>query len=458
MNSANERSLFLLKKAIWVYLLLIIFEGALRKWVLPGLSTPLLVIRDPIALWILFVAWQNGFLPKTIYLTGMIILGALGIITAMLFGHGSLPVAIFGARILMIHFPLLFAIGKILNKEDVLQIGRVLLWISIPMGILIGLQYYSPQSAWVNKSVSGGDGGGGFSGANGFFRPPGTFSFITGNALFFELVAVYVVYFWLHSKLVNIIILSGATVAVLASIPFSISRGLFFTILVIVFFAVIATLKDRKYLGKIITASIVMVIGIALLSQMSTFQTAIDTFLFRFTSANKTEGGIEGTLGDRYFGGMISALAESGEMPFFGYGIGMGTNVGSMLLTGGTSFLISEQEWGRVLGEMGTLMGLGVIFIRLGLCWKMTVNAYKKLSAGDMLPWMLLSLGLLTIPQGQWAQPTNLGFSIMIGGLIIASMRSSTDEHHVQEVSEDDKFINKEDGNNSTLLSVNLKA
>jgi hypothetical protein len=34
----------------WVYFWLIIFEGAIRKWLLPGLSTPLLVIRDPIAM------------------------------------------------------------------------------------------------------------------------------------------------------------------------------------------------------------------------------------------------------------------------------------------------------------------------------------------------------------------------------------------------------------------------
>jgi len=424
MNKIDDHSLLLLKRGIWIYFFLLLFEGALRKWALPSLATPLLVVRDPIALWILFISWQKGFLPKSIYLSGMIGLSILAIITAMLFGHRSFPVAIYGARILMIHFPLMFAIGRIFDKEDVLQLGRALLWISLPMVLLIGMQFYSPQAAWVNKSVAGGDGGAGFSGAMGFFRPPGTFSFTTGNTLFFEFVTAYVIYFWLHPKSINLILLTAASVAVLASIPLSISRSLFFTIIVIIFFAVMATFKNRKYAGKMLTAGFVIVLGLAILSQTSTFQTATEAFMSRFTNANETEGGIEGTLGDRYLGGMVSALANSGKQPFFGYGIGMGTNAGAMLLTGSSTFLISEEEWGRVLGEMGTLMGLAVIFIRLGFCFKLATYSYTKLSNGEMLPWMLLSFGLLIIPQGQWAQPTTLGFSTLIGGLIIASMRN----------------------------------
>ena len=36
-----------IKKLIWAYFLLLLFEGALRKWFLPGLSQGLLIIRDP---------------------------------------------------------------------------------------------------------------------------------------------------------------------------------------------------------------------------------------------------------------------------------------------------------------------------------------------------------------------------------------------------------------------------
>ena len=53
-NHIEDKSIDLLKKGIWLYFLLLIFEGALRKWLLPGLATPLLVVRDPIAMFLLF--------------------------------------------------------------------------------------------------------------------------------------------------------------------------------------------------------------------------------------------------------------------------------------------------------------------------------------------------------------------------------------------------------------------
>ena len=83
----------------------------------------------------------------------------------------------------------MFAIGAIFTVDDVIKVGKVTLWISIPMAVLIGLQFYSPQSAWVNRGVGGDESGAGFTGALGYFRPPGTFSFTNGNAFFFALVS-----------------------------------------------------------------------------------------------------------------------------------------------------------------------------------------------------------------------------------------------------------------------------
>jgi len=422
MRATDHESL-LLKKAVWAYFLLVIFEGALRKWFLPGLSTPLLIIRDPLALWVIYKLWNKGELPKSIYVSAMVIIGALGIVTAMVFGHGSLPVAIFGARILLIHFPFMFAMGKILDRDDVLAIGRAILWISIPMALLIAIQFYSPQSAWVNRGVGGDLEGAGFSGAMGYFRPPGTFSFTNGNSFFFNIAAVFVIYFWLNAKDTNKLILIGASVAVLMSIPLSISRSLFFSMIISVFFATVGAILNKKYASKMVFSGVILFFGLLVLSQMTFFQLATAAFTDRFESANTNEGGLEGVLADRYLGGMIGALKSSAEQDFFGFGIGMGTNVGSKLLTGGSVFLISEGEWGRVIGEQGAIMGIGIILIRLGLSLKLTINAYKRMTGGDLLPWILLSFGLLIIPQGQWAQPTSLGFSTLIGGLLFASMR-----------------------------------
>jgi hypothetical protein len=404
----TERKIHLLKMGIWAYFLLLIFEGALRKWFLPGLAAPLLIIRDPVALILIYISWKRGLLPNNPYMTWVVLIGFMSCITAIIVGHGNLPVAIYGGRILLLHFPLMFVIGNIFHREDVVKIGKILLILSIPIAILVAFQFFSPQSAWVNRGVGGDMQGAGFSGANGFFRPPGTFSFTNGNSFFYSLIACFVFYFWLDSKNINKIVLFFSTAALLIVIPLSISRGLFFQVIVTLVFTIYSIFNKPGYFGRLIIAVIGFSVVIFLIRDTFLFQTATEAFTSRFETASEHEGGLEGTLGTRYLGGMVEALRRSSDLPFFGLGIGMGTNVGSTLLTGERQFLISEEEWGRVIGELGPLLGLAIIFIRLALCLKLSVASYMQLKRGDLLPWILLSFTLTTIPQAQWAQPTAL--------------------------------------------------
>jgi hypothetical protein len=101
----------------------------------------------------------------------------------------------------------------------------------------------------------------------------------------------------------------------------------------------------------------------------------------------------------------------------------MGTNAGSQLLVGKVTYLIGEGEWERQIGELGPLMGLTVIFLRIGLVIKIALACYGKLIKGDLLPWLLLSFGIIAVAVGQWAQPNTLGFCTLTGGLLLASLR-----------------------------------
>lgn len=414
-----------LKYGIWLYFILLVFEGGLRRWVLPGLAAPLLIIRDPVALWLIVKAWQRGFLPANPYMAGAIIINTFGFVSALLFGHGNLTVAVYGARIMLLHFPLIFVIGRIFNRTDVIRIGRVFVWLTIPMALLIAVQFYSPQSAWVNRGVGGDMAGAGFDGAMGFFRPPGTFSFTSGNHMFFGLASCFVFYFWLDQRNINRLVLIAATIGLVSAIPFSISRSLLLFVVSALMFMVMGLLRKPQNIGRVLLLAIGGLIVLFALSQVSILQTPIEAFTSRFTAASDVEGGVQGSLGNRYLGGMIEALVDSSQQPFFGYGLGMGTNAGSALLsgTGERSFLISEGEWGRIIGELGPWLGLGIVYIRMALCVKFAIACYKRLQQDDVLPWILLGNCLLLIPQGQWAQPTTLGFSTLVGGLLIAALR-----------------------------------
>lgn len=410
-----------LKIGIWAYYFLLIFEGALRKWVAPGLSMQLLIIRDPLALWMVLLCWREGLLPKNGFLTSMVFITCMGIATTIFLGHGHAMVTLFGARILLFHFPLIFVFASVFTREDVLQMGKMTLMLSLPMTLLIALQFFSPETATVNKAIGGDTDGAGFAGALDYMRPPGTFSFTNGVTLFYNLAGTFIFYFWLNPKAINRLLLISATLALLASIPLSISRGLFFQVVLTLVFTLLAVSRMPKYMSKMIVALLGGTIVLALISNTPFFQTAVGAFSARFDTANEVEGGLQGVLIDRYMGGMFGALAQAGEQPFFGYGVGMGTNVGAQLLTGKQAFLISEGEWGRLIGEMGPLPGLAVIFIRVSLAVFIASAAYRKMITGDLLPWILASFGLMNLAQGNWAQPTALGFSVLITGLMISS-------------------------------------
>jgi hypothetical protein len=423
-----------LKKGIWIYFILLIFEGGLRKWVFPSLATPLLVVRDPVAIWLLVTAWRNGYLPSNNQFFAMGFIGFCAMFTAILVGHHSLLVACYGARILLFHFPLIFLIGKIFDLDDVIYVGKIVLWTSIPMFVLITMQFYSPQTSFVNRGIGADSQGGGFSGALGYFRPPGTFSFTTGNTQFFSLVAVFVIYFWLNLEKINRILLISATVALIAAIPLSISRGLLIQVVLTSVFALASISRTPRLLGRMFGAAIGLVIIVALLSNLPFFKNAIEVLTSRFDTAKESEGTLNNTIVNRIGAGILEPFNNS-ELPFFGFGIGMGTNAGARLLVGRSDvFLIAEGEWGRMIGELGAIFGLAVIFLRMQISLKMFLHAYKRLKGNNIMAWLMVSVSFQAVAQGQWAQPTALGFGIVMGGLTIAALRGSTPAPASEEV------------------------
>jgi hypothetical protein len=421
----NTAALDLLKKGIWLYFILLIFEGALRKWVLPGLATPLLIVRDPLAIFLIFKAIQSGYFKANLYIIVAWVLTFLSFYATLIFGHGNLYVAFYGLRIFALHFPLIFIIARIFNRQDVIQMGKVLLWIHIGMTVLVAIQFYSPQTAWVNMGVGGDEAGSGFSGAAGYFRVPGTFSFTNGLTLFYSFTTAFIFYFWIDAKAqISKIVLFVATFALLAAIPLCVSRSLFFQVIIALLFTLVIASRSPKNLFRILGSVILGYALFYILSTMPFFQTATFAFTERFETANENEGGLEGVFLDRFLGGMLNALTANLDSHFWGQGLGMGTNAGAKLMTGETTFLISEGEWGRLIGEMGIMLGFIAVLLRMFLSFSNLRKAWKSISIGNYLPWLLASFATLSILQGQWAQPTSLGFSVLAGGLLLASLKS----------------------------------
>ena len=214
--------------------------------------------------------------------------------------------------------------------------------------------------------------------------------------------------------------------ALLIAITTSISRTEFFEVIISLLFFLVAKSSQPGFLKNMMQLLLGFLVLIIVFLNTNKFNTQIEAFTARFTSANAVEGGLEGVFIDRFLGGMAGAIIDIDDShAFFGQGIGMGTNVGAQLLSGKTTYLIAEGEWGRVIGESGMLFGLLIILVRISMTVTISIQSFKFLKRGDALPWMLLSFGFVLLLQSQWAQPTGLGFYVLIGGLILAALKDS---------------------------------
>ncbi|WP_291153584.1 hypothetical protein [Flavobacterium sp. UBA7680] len=414
-----EQSYKTLKIAIWLYFLLWVFEGALRKWILPSLATPLLIVRDPIAIFIII----RAFYLDVKFINGYVVLSAiftlLGLAITLTFGHGNLFVGLYGARIMLIHFPLIFIIGAVFKKEDVLKMGRVMLATNILMTIIIYLQFTSPQTAYINTGL-GGEGSAGFDGAMGYFRPSGTFSFTTGLSAYYILVSVFVFYFWLSKEACSKLLLISSTIALIIALPLTVSRTAVLGVLLVGFFAFAGSTTSVKSLIRLIsTVLVIVVLFMVLQKTTSIFNLGTQVFMSRVDTAKGQEGG---SIVMRTISGFTEPITTLLKAPLFEGNLGMGTNAGAQLLTGQRKFLVSEGELNRVGGEQGLILGGGLVVLRLVLAFGLFFSSIKLPGNYKLLPLTFCGTALFLITQGQWAQPSMLGCAVLATGLLLAGM------------------------------------
>ena len=170
----------LLKKLFWAYFLLLIFEGALRKWLLPQFSAPLLLVRDPIALLIIMEAFRTNKWPeKWSAVTGILTLGLIGLCAAqMAVGDNSWQAAVYGLRSYLLPFPVAFIMGENLDAEDLRKFGVCTLWLLLPEAALDAAQYLAPMGSFLNAGAYAGAEQVSYVGVHA--RASGTFSFVAG--------------------------------------------------------------------------------------------------------------------------------------------------------------------------------------------------------------------------------------------------------------------------------------
>ena len=173
-----------IKKLIWAYFLLLLFEGALRKWFLPGLSQGLLIIRDPIVIWIYYLCYAQGLFPlNNKYLTRCFQWVGLAVVLILVINQTHPAHHCLWSPNQPASFPLIFIMARVLTWNDVINFGKAFLLLALPMTWVVAQQFQGDAEDIMNVAAGGTDIKLETSGEK--VRASGTFTFVSGIVFYY---------------------------------------------------------------------------------------------------------------------------------------------------------------------------------------------------------------------------------------------------------------------------------
>ena len=422
-----------IRRLIWLYFLLLIFEGALRKWIVPRYSDPLLIIRDPIAIVIYLLAIRARVFPRNSFIWSLAVISALCWTAGILVLLPYLPIQTvvlvtgYGFRSNFIHLPLIFIIPAVFDLTHVRRMGWWIILGMIPMALLMAYQFHAAPDSFINRTVGLGEAQQIQTGG-GKIRPPGTFSFISGAILYLSAATAFLLHAALSKLPYKTWILCASGLSVIVGIAVSGSRSAVLAVGLIIFaLAVILVVRPNAVtkFGRVLL--LVLFLGWAL-SHVPIFREGVGILSDRFTeSASEADTSIAHGMFTRVFEGFFEGFKVINRMPWGGYGLGIGTNGGARFLVGRAAFLLAENEWARILLESGPIFGLAFLMWRAVLTFRIGYLAFLQLLLGNTLPIFLFSAGFYSLVGGPFGQPTSVGFAVLLMGLCLAAGNPEND-------------------------------
>ena len=414
-----------IRRLIWLYLWLLIFEGALRKWIVPQLSAPLLLIRDPVAILIYLLAFRARIFPQNIWVVSLEILAvaswATGIIVLLPYFPIKTIILVtgYGVRSDFLHLPLFFIIPAVFDLEDVKRAGRWIMIGIIPMAALMVMQFAASPEAFINRVAGAGEGtqlGAG----GGRIRPPGVFSFVSGTVYYSSAVAAFLLHTVIAKVPIRSWLLYSSGAGLIIALGVSGSRSAVLAVVVVVASLAVVLVVRPSLVSKSGRHLLFAVMAIYAISYLPIFQEGLGVLSDRFTES-ADESSIVGGLVGRTLGGFSEGLMGLGRIPLGGYGLGVGTSGGASFLTGQASFLLAENEWSRILLESGPILGIAFLIWRCAFTFKVGLFSLRQVRVGNPLPLFLFSAGVFALLQAPFGQATSLGFTIIFASFSLAA-------------------------------------
>ena len=410
---------------------------------LPSLSTPIMLVKQVLAIYMVFIGYKNGLI-KNGWATFSVVLGCISFVTTLLFGHHDLLIAFWGCQNWWFGIPLCIFIAKVVSKDDLNFMLRFIVFFSIANGFITALQYFSPITSFLNRQIGGElvdkfNQSTSISELGGMFRCSGLFGYITQSSIFQPLaLGCILFFFFMHKKITHRYsnyILLFSIISYALTCAFSISRTTIFMSLLSLAFILIGAFKLVSQSKNIFLYLPIFLLLILFVLTRPGVAKGIDTLSTRFEYASKKENAVEGNIEDLLYRGIFYTIEgivnpktlDGEEVPFWGFGQGISTQVGGRLSGLGkknAGFAYAEWDSKRIICESGLLLGILILICRLGFVLSFIFPIYKLTKRGIYLPLFLYPsffFGFFFL--NVWGNTFLFNFALLCGGLCLASIK-----------------------------------
>lgn len=403
-NTVSFKTLHVVGKFFIAIFIVVLFEGAIRKWVWDSATLPLLFLRDLFVivavLWGALHRYFNFRSWPELFLTFWSALIILWTFIQVIMDLQPTIVGLIGIRSWVLYLWFVLLCVRALNWQDLEYIFKCLALTILFMVPLALVQFMSPPTSFINKQP-GAEDQYIFQVIKDIVRSSGTFSFTLGYTLYLSLM-LPIILFLISGGLkdsikptIKVLIIGLFFIGVLISG----SRGSIISTMAIIGFWLIAMLLANK-LPK--PSPIKILFGfIGLISLIILFapilERSLDANLQRFENASTSED-----VGQRIEDMFTGSKETWNQFQVLGYGIGAGANASRGFMPETTNgFLLGENEVDRILNEGGgigiflIILKWSVILIGLLSAWRIFRNNNEPL---PLSIWLVLALQLPTAP------------------------------------------------------------
>jgi hypothetical protein len=376
----------------WVVILI---QGAIRKWMFPNYGIFYLVQDVPIAFAYFYalrkgIVWVGGVMYFSVFLS--LILFIQSFLQVIFIRYNILTVMV-ALHHYIFYIPMLFLIPACMTRKNVRKFLRFNLCVIIPMSLLAFAQALSPRGAWINRTAAGDEIGQAFSVNGVIARSSGTFNFTLPFSVWCGVATALVIGEWLlppeRRSFRSTAFLIANSIAITVATTTSGSRTAVFLAAGAFVGGFISVLLTRNVINMVRFSAVIVAVPVFLLIAYVVAPENIMALGQRFT-----DEGVQEEMTSRLEQMTVGFILEP-SFSLLGHGMGAGIPAAEST----TRYLSNDAFWSfqepyisewdniRSVQGLGSVVGVFVVFARYGASIIVLIAAYKALKLPGAESW-----------------------------------------------------------------------